>query len=41
MTKIIKIFLIESLYLRCEKDNSTFSIVYVIQTRSSGFGLYN
>jgi hypothetical protein len=40
MTKIIKIILIEELYLRCEKDIIPISVVYVTKTSVPGYRLY-
>lgn len=36
MTRIIKIILIEDLYLHCEKDNIPIGVVYVAKTGTSG-----
>jgi len=40
MTKIIKIILIEGLYLHSEKNIIPISVVYVTKTRTSGYRLY-
>ncbi len=39
MTRIIKIILIDNLYLHREKDNIPNSVVYVAETGTSGCGL--
>ncbi len=39
MTRIIRIFLIESIYLHREKDTIPISAIYVTKTGSSGYGL--
>ena len=40
MTTIIKIFLIDSIYLRREKNNIPINAIYVSKTNSSGCRLY-
>lgn len=40
MTRIIRIILIEVIYLHCEKDIIPISVVYVTKTRASGYRLY-
>ena len=40
MTTIIKIILIEELYLQCEKNNIPFSTLYVTKTGTSRYRLY-
>ena len=39
MTQIIKIILIDNLYLHREKDNIPISVVYVAKTGASGYRL--
>lgn len=39
MTGIIKIILIDTLYLHREKDNISISVVHVAKTGASGSGL--
>lgn len=39
MTIIIRIILIQAIYLYREKDSIPFSIIYSSQTGASGFGL--
>lgn len=40
MTTIIKIFLIEDLYLHCEKNYIPISALYGIKTGTSGHRVY-
>lgn len=40
MTTIIRIILIEELYLQCEKNNIPFSTLYVTKTGTSRYRLY-
>ena len=40
MTKIIKITLIEVLYLPCEKSDILISFVYASKTSAPGYRLY-
>jgi hypothetical protein len=40
MTKIIKIILIEELYLHCEKNTIPISVVHVTKTGVSGYRLH-
>lgn len=39
MTKIIRLILIEGLYLHCEKDTIPFSVVHAAKTGTSGYRL--
>jgi len=39
MTRIIRIVLIEGLYLHCEKNNIPFSVVHGTKTGTSGYKL--